>query len=110
MILETGQADVEPRLVGKIGAAPDQDHVAVRALLVDMAARVLATDPFRFARGKRDLAVDRERQLQGDSRPAELEPGEPAGERSLRLRPADAERHFDPRRPQTLDPLARRAR
>ena len=35
--LEPRQAHVEPRLVGEIGAAPDEDHVAVRALEMDVA-------------------------------------------------------------------------
>ena len=36
-VLKPGQPHVEPRLVGEVGAAADQDHVAVRALEMDVA-------------------------------------------------------------------------
>ena len=73
-------------------------------------ARVLAGDPLRFARRQRDLAVDRQRELERDPRPAELEPGEPAGQRALRRLAPDAERHLDPGRAQPPDALAGGAR
>ena len=120
-VLEPGQADVEPRRVGEIGAAPDQDHVAVGALEMDVGAGILAGDPFRFARGQRDLAVDRQRQLERDARAAEREPGEIAGHacgarprrrrRSSTLIPAACEALRSPaRRCAGRDPRSRRRR
>src|SRR5689334_8392472 len=110
MIFQPRQADVEARLVGQVGAAPDQDHVRVGALEVNVAARVLARDPLRFARGQRDLAVDRERQLQRDSRTAELETGQPAGQGPPRFFAPDSELHLDSRIAKATDALARGAR
>src|SRR5690348_17912019 len=75
-----------------------------------MAARVLAGNPLRFARGERDLAVDRQRELQRDSRTSKLEPGEPAGERAPRFIAPDAELHLDSRIAKATNALARRAR
>ena len=46
---QAGQADIEAWRVGEISAAPDEDHVAVRPLEMDMGARVFAGDPLRFA-------------------------------------------------------------
>ncbi len=100
------QAHVEPGLVGEIGAAADQDHVRMRALEVDVAARVLARDPFQFAGGQRDLAVDRQRELQRDSRPSELQAREPAGERPPGRLAAHAQLHVYPRRAKAADALA----
>ena len=56
----------------------------MRAFEMDVGARVLAGDPFRFARGQRDLAVDRQGQLERDARAAEREAGQIAGQRSAR--------------------------
>ena len=78
------------------------------ALEMDVAARVLAGDPFRFARGKRDLAVDRQCELERDARAAGPHSREPAGERSLRGLAADTQLHLDPRGAQAFDALARR--
>src|SRR5437763_17132386 len=88
--LETGEPHIQPRLVGKIGAAADEYHVAVRALAMNVAAGILAGDPFRFARGQSDLAVDREGELERNPRPPELQPREPATERALRRIAGDA--------------------
>src|SRR3982751_2091088 len=94
-LLEAWQADVELRPVGEIGAAPDQDHVAVRALLVDVTPSILAGDPFALAGRQRNLAVDRQRQLERDPRPPKHQPGEPAGERAFGGFASDAEADLD---------------
>src|SRR2546423_592387 len=72
---------------------------------VDMAARILAGDPFRLARRQRDLAVDRQSELERDPGPAEREPGEPAGERALRSLAPRPKRHRDPGAAQARDAL-----
>ena len=75
-----------------------------------MLAGVLAADPFALARGQRDLAVDRQSQLQGDARAAAADAAEKAGERLLRGLGADTDLDLDPRRFQRLDALAGGAR
>src|SRR5437763_15252641 len=102
-MLKAREAHIEPRLIGEIGAAPDQDHIASRALEMNMGAGVLASDPLRFARWQRDLAVDRERALQRDPRAAEPQPREPPRERALPRLAPDAARHFNRRAPQPPD-------
>src|SRR4051812_5960671 len=109
-LLKTRKADVEARLVGEIGPAPDQDHVAVGALHMDMAPRILAGNPFALARGERDLAVDRQSELQRHARPAELEASQPAGERPPGLVAAESQLHLDTGSAQAADSLPRRAR
>ena len=68
----------------------------MRALQMDVRARVLAGDPFALARRKRDLAVDRQRELERDARAAELAAGssQPASDPPRRLAP-DADLHLD---------------
>ena len=107
--LEPRQTHVEPRRVRQIGAVADEDHVRMRALQMDVLARILASDPFALARRQRDLSVDRQRQLQRDAWPAELQPGQPAGKRFRRRLPADAELHFNAGVAKPLDALARSA-
>ena len=53
-----------------------------RAFQMTMCAGRFAGDPFAFAGGQSDLAVDRQRQLQGDARAAEREAGEVTGHRA----------------------------
>src|SRR5206468_12605464 len=108
-MFEARKPNVEPRPVGEIGAAPDQDHVASRPLEMDMGARILAGDPLRFARWERDLAVDRQRELERDPRATERELTKPTSERAPRRFAADPERHFNPGAAQTPDALARGA-
>src|SRR5258705_4645598 len=110
MLFEPRKTDVQLWRVGQIGASADQDHVAVRALEMDVGARVFAGDPFALARWQRNLAVDRQRELERDPRPSELKPRQPAGERALRRLPADPQRHVDSSGAQPPDALARGAR
>ena len=105
-VLEPRQPDVEPRRVGEIGAEADQDHVGAGALEMDVGAGVLAGDPFRFARRKRDLAVDRQRQLERDARAAEAQAGQPAGERSRGGVGDEADLDLDPGGAEPRDALA----
>jgi hypothetical protein len=44
---------------------------------VDVGTRVLARDPLRLARRHCDLAVDRQRQLERDARPAQVQASQP---------------------------------
>ena len=61
----------------------------MRPFEMDVAASVFAGDPLRFARRQRDLAVDRKRQLERDSRPSQAEPSQIARERfGCGLRPS----------------------
>ncbi len=108
--LKPRKPNVEPRLVGEIGAAPDEDHVRMRPLQMDMPPGIFASDPLRFARWKRDLAVDRQRELQSDPRSTQPEARQIAGERSRCRLLSSPELHLDTRPPEPLDPLARRAR
>ncbi len=87
-VLEPRQPHVEPRRVGLVGAAADQDHVGAGALEMGVGARLLAGDPFALARRQRDPAVDRHGELQRDEGPAEPDPGEEAGH--ARARPPRA--------------------
>ncbi len=48
-LFKPGQPDVERGPVGEPGAATNENHVAMRPLEMDVAPRVLAGDPFRFA-------------------------------------------------------------
>ena len=84
-VLEARQAHVEPRLVRLVGAAADQDHVAAGAFEMGVGARFLAGDPFAFAGGQRDPAVDRHGELQRDIGTAEPDAGEEAGHAALGL-------------------------
>jgi hypothetical protein len=77
---------------------------------MDVAAGVLACDPLGFARRQRDLAVDRQGQLERDSRAAEPEPGQPAGEALLGRLAADTELHLDASGAELADALAVDAR
>ncbi len=61
--LKTGETHVKAWRVGFVGAPSNEDHVGVCPFEVDVGTGILAGDPFRFARGKRDLAVDRQRQF-----------------------------------------------
>ena len=106
-LLKAGQAHVEPGLVSEIGASADEDHVAARAFDVDVPAGIVAGDPFGFARGQSDLAVDRQRQLQRDSGTTEPEAGQPSRNGAPRCIAADAKRDLDAGSAQALDSLPR---
>src|SRR5699024_4884365 len=107
-LFKSWQPHVELRPVGEIGAAANEDHVAAGALEVDMAARVLASDPLRFAGRQRDLAVDRQRQLERDAWPASGAASEPAAYRLSGGFAADAERYLDAGTAQATNTLPRR--
>ena len=51
------------------------DYLRIDPLKVDVGTRILARDPFRLAGGKRNLAIDRQRQFEGDARAAKRETG-----------------------------------
>ncbi len=77
-VLEPGKANVQPGGIGHVRAAPDQDHVRMGSLQMDVLARVLARDPFALPGGQGDLAVERQRKLEGNSRTSDPQPREPA--------------------------------
>jgi 3,4-dihydroxy-2-butanone 4-phosphate synthase len=99
------QSNVEQRLVGKIGAAPDEDHVAMCALKMNVSPRVFARDPLRFARRQRDFSIDRQRELERDPRPSEFQACKPAGERTFGRIPAKPKGDFDASAAQAIDAL-----
>src|SRR5690349_19284092 len=77
---------------------------------MNMAAGVLAGDPFRFARRQSDLAVDRQSQLERDARAAEPEAGQPAGQALFGGLAADPELDVDAGGAEFADALAVDAR
>ena len=104
--LEPGKPHIQLRPVGEIGAVADEDHVAVRPFEMDVPPSVFACDPLALARRQRDLAVDRQSELQCDPGAPELELREPAGERALRRLAFHPQGDVDSSRAETPDSFA----